>query len=63
MHIFLAWALVTGEWSASCPGRYNPGIHWIGGWMGPTAGLDNVGKRKFLTLQGLGTPTPQLSSL
>jgi hypothetical protein len=50
---FLASALVTGEWSASSPGRYSPGIHWIGGCMGPIAGLDNVGKRKFLTLQGL----------
>jgi hypothetical protein len=30
-----------------------PGTFWIGGWMGPTAGLDDVEKRKFLTLQGL----------
>jgi hypothetical protein len=29
-----------------------PGTHWIGGWVGPRAGLDNVGKRKFLTLPG-----------
>jgi hypothetical protein len=45
-------------WSASrlgplYPGERAPGIHWIGGWMGPGAGLDDVEKRKFLTLPGL----------
>jgi hypothetical protein len=30
----------------------SPGTHWIGGWVDPSAGLDNV-KRKFLTLPGL----------
>jgi hypothetical protein len=25
IHIFLTWALVGGEWSASCPGRFKPG--------------------------------------
>jgi hypothetical protein len=30
-----------------------PGIHWIGGWVGPRAGLDDVEKGKFLTLQVL----------
>jgi hypothetical protein len=33
-----------GEWSASSPGRFTlreraPGIQWIGGWVGPRAGL------------------------
>jgi hypothetical protein len=27
--------------------------HWIGGWVGPTAGLDNMGKWKFLPPPGL----------
>jgi hypothetical protein len=27
-----------------------PGTHWIGGWVDPRTGLDNVEKRKFLTL-------------
>jgi hypothetical protein len=27
--------------------------HWIGGWVDPRAGLDDVEKRKFLTLPGL----------
>jgi hypothetical protein len=30
-----------------------PGAHWIGGWVGPRASLDNVEKRKFLTLPRL----------
>jgi hypothetical protein len=56
IHIFLA--LPGGEWSASCPCCFTPrqrasGTHWIGGWLDPRAGLDNVEKRKFLTLPGL----------
>jgi hypothetical protein len=27
--------------------------HWIGGWVDPRTGLDNVEKRKFLTVPGL----------
>jgi hypothetical protein len=35
---------------------FTPGTHTHcigGGWVGPRAGLDDVEKRKFLTLQGL----------
>jgi hypothetical protein len=58
MHIFFTLALAGGEWSASRPGRFTPGerapgTHWIGGWVDPRAGLDNVEKRKFFTLPGL----------
>jgi len=40
----LTSSLVGGEWSASRPGHFTPrerapGTHWIGGWMGPRAGL------------------------
>jgi hypothetical protein len=54
----LTSALAGGEWSASRPGRLTPGerapgTQWIGGWVDPRAGLDNVEKRKFLTLMGL----------
>jgi hypothetical protein len=35
------------------PGERAPGTHWIGVLVGPKAGLDNVEKRKFLTLLGL----------
>jgi hypothetical protein len=35
------------------PGKEPPGIHWIGDWVDPRAGLDKVEKGKFLTLPGL----------
>jgi hypothetical protein len=49
IHIFLTSALAGGEWSASRPGLFTvgeraPGAHWIGGWVDPRAGLDNVEK-------------------
>jgi hypothetical protein len=53
MHIFLTSALVAGEWSASRPVRFIAGTHCVGGWVGPRAGLNDVEKRKFLTLPGL----------
>jgi hypothetical protein len=47
----LTSALHGGEWSASRLGRFIPGTahgtHWIGGWVGPRAGLDTVSKRKI----------------
>jgi hypothetical protein len=53
IHIFLTSALAAGEWSDSRPGRFTPNTHWIGGWVDPRAGLDDLEKRKFLTLPGL----------
>jgi hypothetical protein len=53
IQIFLTSALVGGEWSASYPGHFTRGTHWRGGWVNPRAGLNNVGKRTFLTLSGL----------
>jgi hypothetical protein len=58
IHIFLTSALVGGECSASRPCRSTSrerarSTHCIGGWVGPRAGLDDVEKRKFLTLLGL----------
>jgi hypothetical protein len=55
---FLTSALVGVEWSASRPDRFipkerAPGPHWIGGWVGPRAGLDEVEKGKFLNLPEL----------
>jgi hypothetical protein len=55
---FLDLGLVRDEWSASRPGRFTPrerapGTHWIGGYVGPRAGLDDMEKRKFLTQSGL----------
>jgi hypothetical protein len=58
IHIFLTSALAGGEWSASRPSRFTPGerapsTHWIGDWVNPRAGLDDVEKREFLALPGL----------
>jgi hypothetical protein len=58
IHIFLTYALTGVEWSASrlcrfTPGERAPGTHWIGGWVDPRAGLDDLEKRKFFTLSGL----------
>jgi hypothetical protein len=44
--------LDRGEWSASLSGRYtlrerDPDTYWIGGWVGPRAGLDVVVKKKI----------------
>jgi hypothetical protein len=51
-------ALAGDEWSASrpdclTPGERASGIHWIGGWVDPRAGLGDVEKRKLFTLPGL----------
>jgi hypothetical protein len=58
IHLFLTSALFGGEWSASRPGCFAPGeripdTHWIGRWVGPRAGLDDVEGRKILLLLGL----------
>jgi hypothetical protein len=52
---FFISELVGNEWSASrpslfTPGERAPGTHWIRDWVDPRAGLDEVEKRKFLTL-------------
>jgi hypothetical protein len=58
------WELDGGEWSASRPGRFTPGLrvpgtHWIGGWEGPRADLDAVAKRKISARTGNQTPVVQ----
>jgi hypothetical protein len=50
---FLNLGTAGGEWSASRTGRFTPGerassTHWIGGWVNPRAGLDDMEKWKFL---------------
>jgi hypothetical protein len=49
---FFTSALNGREWSASRLGRFTPVdtapvTHFIGGWMGPRAGLDVIIKRKI----------------
>jgi hypothetical protein len=51
LHIFE----VGGEWSTSLHGSFNPGeraigTHWIGDWVGPKVGLEDVDRRKTLPL-------------
>jgi hypothetical protein len=43
---FLTSALDVGEWSGTRPSRFTPGMHWIGGCVGPRAGLDVEKKKK-----------------
>jgi hypothetical protein len=50
VHIFLTLVLDGGEWSTSCPSHFTlgetvPCTHYIGGWVGPTTGLDTVVKK------------------
>jgi hypothetical protein len=63
LHAFLPSALDGGEWSASGTGCFTPrerapGTHWIGGSVGPRAGLDAVSKRKVLSPQPRFEPRP-----
>jgi hypothetical protein len=60
IHIFLTSALVGGEWSASRPCCFTPGTHFIGGWVDPRAGLDDMEKWTFFTLPGLKLPPPPI---
>jgi hypothetical protein len=58
IRIFSTSALVGGVVSFTprplyIPGERAPGTHWIGGWVGPRVGLEDVEKGKFLTLPGL----------
>jgi hypothetical protein len=58
IHILLNSALAGSTWSVLGPDRFiprerAPTTHWLGGWVDPRAGLDEVGKRKFLSLPGL----------
>jgi hypothetical protein len=48
----LTSALFGGEWLTSRPGHFTPGER-IGGWVELRADLDDLEKRKFLTLPGL----------
>jgi hypothetical protein len=50
------WLEMSGQLHAPAtlrPRERAPGTHWIGGWVGPRAGLDDTEKRRFLTLPGL----------
>jgi hypothetical protein len=49
-----SWRLVVSFTTRQLyPSKRAPDSHWIEGWVDPRAGLDNLEKRKFLTLPGL----------
>jgi hypothetical protein len=53
IHIFLTLALAGGVVSFTPRPLYPPPpTHWIGGWVNPRAGLDDVEKKKFLIYRG-----------
>jgi hypothetical protein len=61
----VASSLAGGEWSVSRHGRFTPGerapgTHWIGGWVGPRAGLDDMEKKKILVPTGTRIPDPSV---
>jgi hypothetical protein len=68
-HSCLTSGLDGSEWSASCsapppqPSMVRiPGTHWIGGWVGLTAGLDTEARGYILGLwQGLNLCCPVCS--
>jgi hypothetical protein len=58
IHVFLTSALAGSEWSASCSGNLTPrervpDTHWIGSFVDPREGLNDVEKRKFFAIPGL----------
>jgi hypothetical protein len=63
----LTSTLDGGDWSASRASRFtlrekSPGAHWVGGWVGPGAGLDTVAKTNPLPCQK-SNPSPSAPSL
>jgi hypothetical protein len=52
LYTSLRWVVSFTLWQLYPQGK-KPGTHWIGGWVEPRVGLDDVEKRKFLTLPGL----------
>jgi hypothetical protein len=58
IHIFLTSALVEEEWSVLRPCLFTPReratcTHWIGGWVDPRGSVDDMEKRKLMTISGL----------
>jgi hypothetical protein len=58
IHSFFTSALTGGGWTALRIDRFGagesaPSTHWIGSWVGPRTGLNDVERRKFLTLPEL----------
>jgi hypothetical protein len=61
LHSDTSWRRSASNPGRFTPGKRAPGTHWIGGLVEPRAGLDDVEKKKILTLpelelQPLGRP-------
>jgi hypothetical protein len=50
---FINAAGIGVERSPSRPSRFIPDAHWIGGWVSPKTGLDDVERRKILLFEGI----------
>jgi len=62
LHSFLTSATCEGKRLATRHGRFTPGgkrgdTHYTGGWVGPTARLDFLERRKIFNPTGIRTPT------
>jgi hypothetical protein len=44
----MEWVVSVTPWPRFTPGERTPGTHWIGGWVGPRAGLNAGARRKIL---------------
>jgi hypothetical protein len=59
LHAFLTLIIDGGDWWASPPGEEEPPSNlWIGGWVGPRAGLDAVASRKIPIIAPAKNRTP-----
>jgi hypothetical protein len=58
---FLTSALDEGEWPASRPCRFTPGIHCIRDWVDPRAGLDAMEYKKTTAPTGNRIPVKTIA--
>jgi hypothetical protein len=66
IHVFLNSEIeVSGQYHSPAslpPSERAPNTHWKGDWVGPSSGLDDVEKKKDLSLTETRTPIPRSSN-